>query len=288
MDAGARFLGGSAGGPRFRAVTGTGRLEGKTAVVVGGGQTPGATIGNGRATALLFAREGARVLVVDRRQDSAEETAELIRGEGGVSAVHTSDLSSEAECAGVVAAAVAAFGGRVDVLHHNVGIGIGDSTPTRLTEEAWDQILDVNLKAMWLTCKHVVPVMRAQGSGSIIGISSLASIAAAGNLTAYKVSKAGVNALIQALAQTNARYGVRANAILPGLIDTPMAVDAPARAGGRAREDLASARASIVPMQHQGTAWDVAYAALYLASDESAFVTGVLLPVDGGQSVMVG
>jgi NAD(P)-dependent dehydrogenase (short-subunit alcohol dehydrogenase family) len=266
----------------------TGRLEGKTAVVVGGGQTPGDTIGNGRATALLFAREGAHVMVVDRRRASAEETAELIHGEGGTASVHESDLSTEAACAGVVDAARDAFGGRIDVLHHNVGIGVGDATPTRLTEDAWDHILDVNLKAMWLTCKHVVPVMREQGNGSIIGISSLASIAAAGNLTAYKISKAGVNALVQALAQTNARHGIRANAILPGLIDTPMAVDAPARAGGRPRDELASARASVVPMKHQGTAWDVAYAALYFASDESRFVTGVLLPVDGGQSVMVG
>jgi NAD(P)-dependent dehydrogenase (short-subunit alcohol dehydrogenase family) len=119
-------------------------------------------------------------------------------------------------------------------------------------------------------------------------VSSLASIASAGNLTAYKISKAGVNALVQALASTNARHNVRANAILPGFIDTPMAVDAQARALGQDREALASARASMVPMQHQGTAWDVAYAALYLASDESAFVTGVLLPVDGGQSVRVG
>lgn len=148
--------------------------------------------------------------------------------------------------------------------------------------------MDVNLKAMWLTCKHVVPVMRHQGGGSIVAVSSVASIAAAGNLTAYKVSKAGMNALIHALATTNAKHGVRANAILPGLIDTPMAVDAQARVMGIDREELAAARASRVPMKHQGTAWDVAYAALYLASDEAAFVTGVLLPIDGGQSAMVG
>lgn len=264
------------------------RLEGKTAVVVGGGQTPGATVGNGRATAMLFAREGAEVLVVDRRIDSAGETAELIRAEGGTAHVHQSDLSTEAACAGIADAAQQAFRGRIDVLHNNVGIGAGDATPTRLTEEAWDRIVDVNLKAMWLTCKHVVPVMRHQGGGSIVCVSSLASIASAGNLTAYKISKAGVNALVQALASTNARHGVRANGILPGFIDTPMAVDAAARASGRPREELADARAAHVPMKHQGTAWDVAYAALYFASDESAFVTGALLPVDGGQSTSVG
>ncbi len=265
-----------------------GRLAGKVAVVVGGGQTPGATLGNGRATALLFAREGARVVVVDRHEGSARETADLIDADGGEASVHVADLSSEDSCASVASAAQAAFGGRIDVLHHNVGIGAGDATPTRLTEATWDSIMDVNLKAMWMTCKHVVPVMRTQGSGSIVCVSSLASIAAAGNLTAYKVSKAGVNALVHALASTNARHGVRANAILPGLIDTPMAVDAAARASGQPREELAAARASRVPMRHQGTAWDVAFAALYLASDEAAFVTGVLLPVDGGQSTMVG
>ncbi len=265
-----------------------GRLAGKTAVVVGGGQTPGTTVGNGRATAILFAREGADVLVVDRHEGSAEETAKLIRDEGGTAYVHVTDLSSERACSALADAAVQTFRGRIDILHNNVGIGAGDGTPTRLSEEAWDSILDVNLKAMWLTCKHVVPVMREQGRGSIVCVSSVASVAAAGNLTAYKVSKAGVNALVHALASTNARHGIRVNAILPGLIDTPMAVDAQARALGRPREELAAARASRVPMQHQGTAWDVAYAALYLASDESAFVTGVLLPVDGGQTTMVG
>jgi NAD(P)-dependent dehydrogenase (short-subunit alcohol dehydrogenase family) len=271
---------------------GQGRLAGKTAIVVGAGQTRGETMGNGRATAIVFAREGAEVLVVDRHEGSAEETAAMIREQHPEAAarvhVHVSDIGSEAACSALSDAAVAAFRGRIDILHHNVGIGAGDSTPTRLTEEAWDTILDVNLKAMWLTCKHVVPVMRRQAGGSITCVSSVASVAAAGNLTAYKVSKAGVNALVQALASTNARHNIRVNAILPGLIDTPMAVDAQARAMNIPREELASARASRVPLQRQGTAWDVANAALYLSSDEAAFVTGVLLPVDGGQCTMVG
>jgi NAD(P)-dependent dehydrogenase (short-subunit alcohol dehydrogenase family) len=265
-----------------------GRLAGKTAIVVGAGQTPGATMGNGRATAILFARHGADVLVVDRHEGSAEETAAMIREEGGSATVHVSDIGSERACSDLADVASRTFHGRIDILHNNVGIGAGDATPTRLTEDAWDTILDVNLKAMWLTCKHVVPVMREQGAGSITCVSSVASVAAAGNLTAYKVSKAGVNALVQALASTNARHGVRVNAILPGLIDTPMAVDAVARTTGTAREDIAALRASRVPMQRQGTAWDVANAALYLSSDDAAFVTGVLLPVDGGQCTMVG
>jgi NAD(P)-dependent dehydrogenase (short-subunit alcohol dehydrogenase family) len=142
---------------------------------------------------------------------------------------------------------------------------------------------------MWRTCKAVVPVMREQESGGvIINISSIAAIAAAGALTAYKMSKAGVNALTQNLALTNAKYGIRANAIMPGFIDTPMAVDAPAAALGTPRAEVAARRAGAVPLGRQGTAWDVANAALFLASDEAAFITGVILPVDGGQSARIG
>jgi NAD(P)-dependent dehydrogenase (short-subunit alcohol dehydrogenase family) len=269
----------------------TGRLAGKTAVVVGAGQTPGATLGNGRATAILFAREGAQLLLVDRDPASVEETRALIQREAGTEAVHVeilvTDITSEAACVDLAEAAMASLG-RIDVLHNNVGIGQGDAGPASVTEVAWDRIFDVNLKAMWLTCKHVLPVMREQRAGAIVNISSVAAVAAAGSLTAYKVSKAGVNALTQTLAMTNARFGIRANAIMPGLIDTPMAVDAPARAAGVARDELARARVRLVPLGHQGTAWDVAHAALFLASDEAAFITGVVLPVDGGQSARVG
>lgn len=264
-----------------------GRLLGKTAVVVGAGQTPGTTVGNGRATAVLFAREGARVLLVDRDLDSVQETHRLIDDDGGQAEVFAVDIASEDACQRLAAAAVEMLG-RIDILHNNVGIGTGDAGPATLDEDAWDRIVDTNLKAMWLTCKHVVPVMRAQGSGAIVNVSSVAAVAAAPRLTAYKISKAGVNALTQTLAVNNARHGVRANAIMPGLIDTPMAVDAVARATGTPRDDVASARAGMVPLGRQGTAWDVANAALFLASDEAAFVTGVVLPVDGGQCAMVG
>ena len=265
----------------------TGRLDGKRAVVVGGGQTPGETIGNGRATAILFAREGAEVVVVDRDAGSAEDTRATIAEEGGTAHVVVADISSEDECVRLVAESLAALCG-IDILHNNVGIGAGDASPTRLTEDVWERIMRVNLKAMWLTCKHVVPVMREQGAGAIVNISSTAAIMAANSLTAYKISKAGVNALTETLASSNARYGVRANAIMPGLMDTPMAVDAAARATGRPREQLAEARASRVPMGHQGTAWDVAHAALFLASDEARFISGVILPVDGAQHTQVG
>lgn len=269
------------------AASGSGRLAGKTAVVVGAGQTAGETLGNGRATALTFAREGARVFAVDRDPDSLEETVEAIRAAGGEAVGHVASIGSAEVCRDIVEAAQRALG-RLDILHNNVGIGAGDAGVSSLEEPVWDRIVDTNLKAMWLTCKHALPVMRAQGGGAIVNISSIAAIAAAGNLTAYKISKAGVNALTHALATTNARFNIRANAIMPGLIDTPMAVDAAARAGGWRRADVAAARAARVPLGRQGTAWDVANAALFLASDEAAFITGVLLPVDGGQSAQVG
>ncbi|HEY8057692.1 MAG TPA: SDR family NAD(P)-dependent oxidoreductase [Acidimicrobiales bacterium] len=263
-----------------------GRLAGKAAVVVGAGQTPGATIGNGRATALLFAREGADVLLVDRDEASARATQRLILDEGGRAEVVRADVAADDGPTTVVEAAVAAFG-RIDVLHNNVGIGTGDGPPHHLSDEAFDRIMDVNLRATWRMCRDAVPILR-ESRGAIVNVSSLAAIAAAGNLTAYKISKAGVNALTQNLALTNAKHGVRANAIMPGFIDTPMAVDAPAQALGVERDEYAGRRADHVPLGRQGTAWDVAHAALFLASDEAQFVTGVVLAVDGGQSALVG
>jgi NAD(P)-dependent dehydrogenase (short-subunit alcohol dehydrogenase family) len=197
------------------------------------------------------------------------------------------DIASEDGPDRAVAAAVDAHG-RLDILHNNVGIGAGDGPPHHLSDDVFDRIINVNLRAMWRTCRAAVPELRRSKNAAVINISSLAAIAAAGNLTAYKISKAGVNALTQNLALTNARYGVRVNAIMPGFIDTPMAVDAAAAATGSDRAELAQTRASMVPLGRQGTAWDVANAALFLASDEAAFITGAILPVDGGQSARVG
>jgi len=178
--------------------------------------------------------------------------------------------------------------GRIDILHNNVGIGFGDASPHLLTEEVYDQIMLVNLKAMWLTCKHVLPIMRAQKSGSIVNISSVAAVAAVG-MAAYEISKAGVNKLTQSIAMANAKHGVRCNVIMPGLMDTPMAIEGNVAARGISREAVRAMRDRLVPLRAKmGTGWDVAYGALYLASDEANFVTGAALPIDGGHSAKIG
>ena len=268
-------------------MTSNGRLADRVAVVVGAGQTAGETIGNGRATAITFAREGASLLLVDRDGASLQETADQAAAHGGRVEQVVADVAADDGPQRIVDGALEAFG-RIEILHNNVGIGLGDGPPHHLDDEAYDRIMDVNLRAMWRTCRAAVPALRASGNGAIVNISSLAAIAAAGNLTAYKLSKAGVNALTQNLALTNAKHGVRANAIMPWFIDTPMGVDGPARALDLDRSAYADGRASIVPLGRQGTAWDVANAALLLASDEAAFITGVTLAVDGGQAARVG
>ena len=263
------------------------RLEGKIAAVIGAGQTPGATIGNGRATAILMAREGAKVMLVDNRLESARDTQTMIEDEGGSAFSLEADITQEADCREIAAACVKEYG-RIDLLHNNVGIGGGDAGPTRLEEADWDRIFDVNLKGCFLTCKHVLPVMREQGSGSIVNISSIAAVCSVG-IVAYKTSKAGINAYTQSLAIGNAKYGIRANVIMPGLMNTPMAIEGLSKELGIPKEDLIRRRDAEVPLAAKmGTAWDVAYASLFLASDEARFITGVALPVDGGQSARVG
>ena len=263
------------------------RLKDKVAIVVGAGQTPGDTIGNGRATALLFAREGARVLLADRNLASAEETRGMIEAEGGHAATIEMDVSKEADSVRLVERCVELYG-RIDILHNNVGTGAGDAGAGHIEIDAFERIFRVNLEGPLLTCKHAVPVMRAQGGGAIINVSSIASIAAATAMIGYKTSKAALNTLTEALAFANARYGIRVNAILPGLINTPMAIEGISAVRGISKAELIEQRDRQVPLGKMGSAWDVAYAALFLASDEAKFITGVLLPVDGGQTLRVG
>ena len=263
------------------------RLKDKVAIVVGGGQTPGDSVGNGRASALLFAKEGARVLVVDRDEKSAQETAAMIADAGGVAKVARADITEDAECQAAVASCLRELG-RIDVLHNNVGIGEGDQGPSSISEESFDHILDVNLKGPWRMVKHALPAMREQQSGSIINVSSIAAVCASG-LFAYKVSKAALNAMTHCLATGNAKHNIRVNAIMPGLMNTPMAIESISRARGVDKAALVAARDRQVPLGGKmGSAWDVAYAALFLASDEAKFITGVILPVDGGQSARIG
>jgi len=265
----------------------SGRLAGKIAIVVGAGQTPGDTIGNGRATAILFAREGAQVVCVDRRADSAEETAARIAGEGGDALALTADATDEAACRAFVAETRDRFG-RVDILHNNVGIGAGDDTPAKIESEHWDRILQVNLKSALLPCKAVLPLMRKQRAGAITNVSSVAAVCATPTV-AYKASKAALNAYTQTLAIGNAKYGIRANVIMPGLMNTPMAIEGISAALGIDKAELIAQRDAMVPLGGKmGDAWDVAWAALFLASDEARFITGIALPVDGGQSARVG
>ena len=263
------------------------KLEGKVAVVVGAGQTPGDTIGNGRAISLLLAREGASVLAVDRHLESAEETVAMVRSEGGTAEAVRADVTNEDDCRAVAEAVVDRFG-RVDVLVNNVGIGNGDAGASGLTEEAWDLIMDVNLKGTWLMCKHVVPLLRSQGAGAVVNVSSAAAVCSTPTL-AYKTSKAGVEALTHQLAMSSAGRGVRVNAVAPGLMDTPMAIESLAAAFGVDRDELRRQRDAMVPLgKRMGTAWDVAKAVLFLSCDDAAFITGVVLPVDGGQHARIG
>jgi len=265
------------------------RLAGKVAIVVGAGQGPGEGLGNGRATALRFAQEGARVVAADFRLDSAEETAAMAAKEGGQCVAFAADVTVEANLAAMIAFARERWG-RIDILHNNVGVSIagGDAGPLEITEAAFDRIAAINLRGTIMACKHVLPVMRAQRAGAIVNISS---VAAWENYpyVAYKATKAALIAYTQQLAIQNAEYGVRANVILPGLMDTPMAVDTRARATGKSRAEVAAMRDARVPLRRRmGSAWDVANAALFLASDEANFITGAALPVDGGALVNIG
>src|SRR5215212_7259492 len=234
------------------------RLENKIAIVVGAGQGPGTGMGNGRATVIRFAQEGAKVFCVDKDVQSAEETVQIARKEakdGGDAAAFEADVTREASMKAMIDACKAKWG-RIDILHYNVGFSIagGDAPPTEITEEAFDRIMAVNLRGMVMAVKHALPIMRQQQS-----------------------------------AIQNAEYGIRSNVILPGLMDTPMAVDTRARAMNKSRDEVAAMRDARVPLRRKmGTAWDVANAALFLASDEANFITGVQLPVDGGSLVDIG
>ncbi|MSQ28192.1 MAG: SDR family oxidoreductase [Dehalococcoidia bacterium] len=259
------------------------RVEGKIALVMGGGQTPGETVGNGRATALLLAREGARVVVVDRDLGSAQATVGLITEERGEAFALAADATDEAAVSTVIAETVRRYG-RLDILHNNIGasIALGDAVALDMTEAAYDRSFAVNLKTAWLAAKYAIPVMREHGGGSIVNISSLAAIQAY-PLVGYRTMKAAVIALTENLAAAHAPDNIRVNTILPGLMNTPMAIENRV-AQGTPREEVIAGRDKQIPLgKKMGTGWDVAYAALFLHSEEAGFITGISLRVDGGQ-----
>ncbi|MFX1339827.1 MAG: SDR family NAD(P)-dependent oxidoreductase [Promethearchaeota archaeon] len=264
------------------------RLKDKIAIVVGAGQQPGDTIGNGRATSILFAREGAKVMLVDKNLESAKETQSMIEKEGGETFAFEADIVREDDCRRMVEKCIEVYG-RIDILINNVGVGEGDRNIVKISEDVWDRIFNTNLKGMVFTSRYVLPIMEKQGYGSVINISSVAAVCAPVPIPAYKISKSGVNSLTQLLAQQYAKKGVRINAIMPGLLNTPIAIEGMAKATGTSKEDIIKFRNRLVPLKGgMGDAWDTAYAALFLASDEAKFITGVILPVDGGQSSKVG
>ena len=262
------------------------RLTDKIAVIVGGGQQSGETIGNGRATAIRFAQEGATVLIADVDETSAAATGKMVAEAGGTFSTIGADVTREADAKKIIATCVERYG-RIDILHNNVGRSRGDKPTYDLDVGMWDALMDLNLKATFMTCKHALPVMRAQGGGSIINVSSTSSVNVSPTVT-YKTAKGAINALTEHMAIENAGRGVRVNAILPGLIDTPMAITSISETRGIPADDLRAERNKRVPMGHMGSAWDIANAALFLCSEEAKYITGAILPVDGGMSVRIG
>ncbi len=258
-----------------------GRLQDKVAVVMGAGSV-GPGWGNGKAAAVLFAREGAKVVAVDRELAAAEETVAIIAGEGGTAVALRADVAKAADVAALVEQVVALYR-RIDVLHNNVGI-LEVGGPVEASEESWDRVMAVNLKSQFLTCKAVLPVMLRQGAGAIVNIASIAGTRWLGvPYISYSTSKAGVIQFTKMVALEYAAKGIRANAILPGLMNTPM-IREPLKqvyAEGDV-ERMIEIRDAQCPMGRMGDAWDVAYAALFLASDEAKYITGTELVVDGG------
>jgi len=267
--------------PPLDALPGRGRVEGKVALVFGGGSA-GPGWGNGKAAAMVYAREGARVAVVDIRREAAEETRGRLRAEGFDAESYAADVTDAQAVAAVVRQVRERFGA-IDILHNNVGITRMGSV-VEMDEATWQQVIDTNLTGVFLTCKHVVPVMLEQGRGAIVNISSLASQQINSYpYMPYYAAKAGLNHFTRALAVQYAARGIRANAVLPGVIDTPL-IHQQIAGQFASTEEMLRTRNAASPMGRMGQAWDVAYTALFLASDEARYVTGVCIPVDGGKA----
>ena len=249
------------------------RLTGKVAIVTGAG-SQGEGIGTGKAISFLFAREGAKVCLVDRERARAEEALRMIESAGGAAFVSAADITSEADCARIVATTMERFG-KLDILVNNVGISSGGGPLDAFSMDTWDQVMDVNLRAAVLMTRHSIPHLTA-AKGAIVNISSVAGLLASGH-AAYGPSKAALISLTREVAMMYGRQGVRANVVAPGHIHTPHAQGAQTLG-----DELRTMRRKIAPLGIEGDAWDVASAALFLASDEARFITATCLPVDGG------
>lgn len=257
------------------------RLKDRVAVVTGAGSI-GPGWGNGKAAAVLFAREGAKVLAVDINEAAARETADIINGEGGQCIAAAADVSSAQDIDRAIEVCQREYG-RVDILHNNVGIVVTGGA-AEVSEADWDRVMAVNLKGMFLTCRAVLPIMEAQGRGAIVNVSSVAAIRYSGlNYITYYTSKGAILPFTRSVALEYARKGIRANTILPGMMDTPLIYHSLAGAYSKGdAEEMVRIRDSQCPMGKMGTGWDVAHAAVFLASDDAQYVTGAELVVDGG------
>ena len=255
------------------------RLEGKVAIVTGAGQTPGDTVGNGRAISILFAREGARVMLVDRNLASAEETQAMIAQEGGTAFAFQADITKADDCRKMADTCAERYG-QIDILVNNVGTGGRDGTPVQVTEETWDRVFDINLKSMYLTCKSVLPFMEARESGAIVNISSNSSLRGQAYNTAYAAAKGGVNILTKSSAAEYGAQGIRINAVSPGVIRTP-GVEKYFAEQPKMAEGLKKAAV----MNRLGEPEEIAEAVTFLSSDRASFITGQILSVDGGGAV---
>lgn len=254
-----------------------GRVEGKAAIVTGAGSTPGPGIGTGKATAVVLAREGASVLLVDLHPERAEQTRQMIEDEGGKAEVFAADVTKDADCAAMVRAALDAFG-TVDILVNNIGLAsLGTVVDT--SEQAWDRAFDINLRTAFLACKHTVPVMAEKGAGSIVNVSSISALRGDGTV-AYSAAKGGLIAMTVDMAYSHGRQGIRVNAVAPGHITTPMVLSV--SAPGPRAEFMNAMRSEAGLLGTPGTGWDVGWAAAFLASDEARWITGVTLPVESG------
>jgi NAD(P)-dependent dehydrogenase (short-subunit alcohol dehydrogenase family) len=263
------------------------RLDGRTAIVFGGGQIPGEDTGNGRAAAIVYARNGAQVVVVDRNLESAEETVRIIAAEGGRAVAVRADVTIESEVQAATLTAVETYGS-IDVLHNNIGVNAGDGVLGEVDADAFDRMIAINLRGMFFACHSALPVMIEQGKGTIVNIASTAPIMSY-PFAVYQMSKSGVLTLTKHVAINYAQYGIRANAILPGLINTPMAIEHQVARPGATREAVLESRKALTPLKGAvATAFDVANAALFLASDDAQFITGTEIVIDGGQSLRCG